>query len=88
MLRILENLVTDLKLSYFMNEKFSQNISDEQTDDFFVFAGFLIMVLLRTALVYILGSYLYNITIVKSFGVKKISGMQAVALSFLLDILM
>ena len=27
MLRILENLVTDLKLSYFMNEKFSQNIA-------------------------------------------------------------
>lgn len=89
MLHLIENIFKNFKLSNLIAESFSQSpADDEEQSATMILAVFIMVIALRLLLVYALGSYLYNMTVAKSFGVKEITGTQAVALSVLLDVLM
>tara|TARA_B100001094_G_scaffold332403_1_gene404296 strand:- start:1112 stop:1387 length:276 start_codon:yes stop_codon:yes gene_type:complete len=91
MLKLLEGLIRHLSFSNLVSEKFTQSPATDEAESSSlasVLLIFIIVVSLRLALVYLLGSYLYNLSVAKSFGVKEITGTQAVALSILLDVLM
>tara|TARA_X000001036_G_scaffold440072_1_gene494182 strand:+ start:3364 stop:3636 length:273 start_codon:yes stop_codon:yes gene_type:complete len=90
MLKLIEGVLRHLSFSNLLSEKFTQSPGDieEGASVAMMLMTFILVVVLRLLLVYALGSYLYNMSVAKSFGVKEISGTQAVALSILLDVLM
>ena len=89
MLKLIEGVLRHLSFSNLLSEKFTQSPTDnEESSVSMMLLVFVLVVLLRLFLVYALGSYLYNMSVAKSFGVKEITGTQAVALSILLDVLM
>uniref|UniRef100_A0A6C0F8W5 Uncharacterized protein n=1 Tax=viral metagenome TaxID=1070528 RepID=A0A6C0F8W5_9ZZZZ len=90
MLKLIEGVLRHLSFSNFLSEKFTQSpaTEDDESSVGMMLMVFILVVVLRLLLVYALGSYLYNMSVAKSFGVKEITGTQAVALSILLDVLM
>lgn len=70
-------------------DKFTQaeyvTVSDEAGGMWFLA---LFVFLLRLLLLVILGPFLYNMSMVKTFGVKPITGQQAVAMSFFIDLIL
>lgn len=90
MLKLIEGVLRHLSFSNLLSEKFTQSpaTEDDESSVAMMLMIFILVVVLRLLLVYVLGSYLYNMSVAKSFGVKEISGTQAVALSILLDVLM
>ena len=71
-------------------DKFTQaeyvTVGDEEAGSIWFVALFVFLV--RLLMLVVLGPFLYNMSVVKTLGVKPITGQQAVAMSFFIDLIL